>query len=88
MRREIYRSFPVIIGLYFITILFIFILPFHSRDPQDQYLDEDRYFVANGRLGHGFIKCQSDAIISCFRSDPNKGEKKNKLKGLSGNVVK
>jgi hypothetical protein len=63
MRREIYRSFPVIIGLYFVAILFIFILPFHSRDPQERYLDEDRYFVANGRLGHGFIKCQSDAIF-------------------------
>jgi hypothetical protein len=40
-----------------------FILPFHSRDPREQYLDEDRNFVANGRLGHGFIRNQADAIF-------------------------
>ena len=40
-----------------------FILPFHSRDPREQYLDEDRNFVANGRIGHGFIKSQADAIF-------------------------
>jgi hypothetical protein len=40
-----------------------FILPFHSRDPREQYLDEDRNFVANGRIGHGFIRSQADAIF-------------------------
>ena len=40
-----------------------FILPFHSRDQREQYLDEDRDFVVNGRIGHGFIKSQADAVF-------------------------
>jgi erythromycin esterase-like protein len=53
-----------------------FILPFHSQDPREQYLDEDRNFVANGRLGHGFIKSQADAIFFVSEVTPIRERKK------------
>jgi erythromycin esterase-like protein len=56
-------SHPLRIERLFTKAGLHFILPFHSRDPREQYLDEDRNFVANGRLGHGFIRDQADAIF-------------------------
>lgn len=56
-------SHPNRIERLFTKAGFCFILPFQSRDPREQYLDEDRNFLLNGRIGHGFIKSQADAIF-------------------------
>jgi len=53
-----------------------FILPFHSQDPREQYLDEDRNFVANGRLAHGFIRSQANAIFFVSEVTPIRERKK------------
>jgi erythromycin esterase-like protein len=53
-----------------------FILPFHSQDPREKYLDEDRNFVANGRLAHGFIRSQADAIFFVSEVTPIRERKK------------
>ncbi len=53
-----------------------FILPFHSQDPREQYLDDDRNFVANGRLAHGFIKSQADAIFFVSEVTPIRERKR------------
>jgi hypothetical protein len=56
-------SHPLRIERLFTKAGLCFLLPFHSRDPREQYLNEDRNFVANGGLGHGFIRSQADAIF-------------------------
>jgi len=56
-------SHPLRIESLFTKAGLRFILPFHSRDPREQYLNENRNFVANGGLGHGFIRSQADAIF-------------------------
>ena len=56
-------SHPLRIERLFTKAGLMFILPFHSQDPRELYLDEDRNFVLNGRLGHGFIRSQADAVF-------------------------
>ncbi|MGD8536392.1 MAG: erythromycin esterase family protein [Candidatus Aminicenantes bacterium] len=56
-------SHPLRIERLFTKAGLRFILPFHSQDQREQYLDEDRNFVANGGLAHGFIRSQADAIF-------------------------
>lgn len=41
----------------------VFLLPFHSQDPREKYVDSERYFVLNGRLGKGYLKSQADAVF-------------------------
>jgi erythromycin esterase-like protein len=69
-------SHPLRIERLFTKAGLRFILPFHSRDPREQYLDEDRNFVANGRIGHGFIRSQADAIF--FVSEVTAIQERNK----------
>ncbi len=56
-------SHPLRIERLFTKAGLHFILPFHSQDPREQYLDEDRNFVTNGGLSHGFIRSQADAVF-------------------------
>jgi erythromycin esterase-like protein len=69
-------SHPLRIERLFTKAGLRFILPFHSRDPREQYLDEDRNFVANGRIGHGFIRSQADAIFFVSEVTPIQERKK------------
>jgi hypothetical protein len=41
----------------------VFLLPFHSQDSREQYVNSERYFVLNGRLGKGYLKSQADAVF-------------------------
>jgi erythromycin esterase-like protein len=70
------RSHPQRIERLFTKAGLLFILPFHSQDPQEQYLDEDRYFVTNGGLSHGLIRSQADAVFFVSEVTPIRERKK------------
>ncbi len=61
-----------------------FILPLHSQDPREQYLDADRGFVVNGNLGQGNIKSQADAVFFVSEVTPIRERKQPEIQESEG----